>query len=621
MALVSLQNISIAFGGPLVLDKINLQIEQKQRICLLGRNGSGKSTLMKIIAGTLKPDVGTRHTDTDLVISYFFQDIPINLDGTVLDVILSKMGNKGHLISQMMKPDSINENSLAIHEQIAELNAWGIIGDIEKITTRLGLNHDSIYKNLSGGQKRKVLLAASLACKPNLLILDEPTNHLDIDTITWLEDSLLKLNCTTLFVTHDRALLKRLATRIIELDRGNLYDWSCDYETFISRKQELLESEQKDWNRFDKKLALEEAWLKKGIRARRTRNEGRVKALEKMRYERHQRRELEKNASMNISKADRSGKLVIEANDISFSYDSKLIVNNFSTFIRRGDKTGIVGPNGCGKTTLIKLLLEEIPVSEGNIRHGTNLSIRYFDQLREQLDNTKNIIENVSPSGSSVVIDGKEKHIVSYLQDFLFSPERQKAPITHLSGGERNRLLLAKLFTNPGNLLVFDEPTNDLDIETLELLENLLVEFKGTILLVSHDRTFLNNVVTNTLVFQPDGTIKDCVGVEEYAQQNFNHKQISEKKPKTKRTPKSKVKTKLSYNEAKELKELPAIIEKVESDIATLHEKMSDPKFYTANKNVAESKNELLALEKALSEYYARWEELEELSEKYNSQG
>lgn len=622
MALISLQNISIAFGGAKILDSVSVQIEKGQRICLLGRNGSGKSTLMKIVSGEVTPDEGSIHYEPDTNIAYFSQAIPADLDGTVIEVILNKMGEKGKLMAEAMKDNhSTDDITLGkLHEKLTNLNAWSIIGDIEKITTRLALEKDWNYKELSGGQKRRVLLAAALACKPQLLIIDEPTNHLDVDTITWLEDSLLKFPGTVLFVTHDRALLRKLATRIIELDRGTLYDWSCNYETFLQRKQALLESEQKDWDRFDKKLAIEEVWIQRGIRARRTRNEGRVKALENMRFERSQRKELTGNASLKISDGSRSGQLVIEAKNISFRYDKEQIINDFSTFIRRGDKTGIVGPNGCGKTTLVKLLLKELNPFSGDVRHGTNIEVTYFDQLREQLDDTKSIIENVSPTGNTVNVNGKDKHIVAYMQDFLFTSEQLKSPITHLSGGERNRLLLAKLFTNPGNLLVFDEPTNDLDIETLELLENLLVEYKGSILLVSHDRTFLNNVATNTLVFTQNGTIKDCVGgYEEWVAINLNDKPDTSDiaKKAYKENKKSKEKTKLSFNEAKELKELPIAIETMETEVSQIQEKMADPEFYKDKDEVISSKAKLDELEAQLSIDYEKWEKLEELAEKY----
>lgn len=628
MSLIALQNISIHFGGPLVLDNVSLQIAKNQRICLLGRNGSGKTTLMKILAGELIPDEGLVQKKPATRISYFSQDIPQNLESSVFHIVAKGLGIKGELLEKYHveerrlteNPQRDHEALNNLHEDMDKHNAWNAVDDINQILSRMVIDADWQYNNLSGGQKRRVMLAAALVAKPDLLLLDEPTNHLDIDTIGWMEEFLVRRNITLLFVTHDRMLLKRLATRIIELDRGKLVDWSCDYETFLKRKQAVLDAQEKEWKEFDKKLSQEETWIRKGIKARRTRNEGRVQALKKMRRERQERREKEGTATIRVSTAGLSGKDVIEANNITFSYDNKPLIKDFSTRISRGDKIGIIGPNGCGKTTLVNILLKKIEGFKGTVEHGSNLAITYFDQLRGQLDETKNVWENVLPNGDMVTIDGGTKHIIAYLQDFLFTAERAKTPILNLSGGERNRLLLAKMFTQPANFIILDEPTNDLDAETLELLEELLINFKGTLLLISHDREFLNNVVTSIYAFGKNGTVKEFFGgYDDWLRQmnaqamdrpvttNLNKKETYLEEKKAKR------KSKLSFKDTRELQELPVKIEKMEAEIAALHVKMSEPDFYKNNDEVIKANAQLEKTEDELEQAYERWQELEAL--------
>jgi len=629
MAFISLNSISIAFGGPPILDKLSLHIEKNQRICLLGRNGTGKSTLMKIIAQRLSPDSGTVQRQQGLKISYFGQIIPSHLDGTVFEIIAQGLGQRGELLIQYhqeekrtaQNPTAEHSRLHSLHEELDTHNAWSVQEEIGKITSRMSLDPDWTYEALSGGQKRRVILAAALVSEPDVLLLDEPTNHLDVGTIAWMEEFLLRLNVTMLFVTHDRMLLKNLATRIIELDRGELYDWSCDYDTFLQRKEVMLETQEREWKQFDKKLAQEEVWIRRGIQGRRTRNEGRVRALNKMRTERKQRRQRQGNVAMTLTGDQISGKLVIEAKKLCFGYDDKPLITDFSTLVTRGDRIGIMGPNGCGKTTLVKLLLHKQAPLSGTVRHGSNLSITYFDQLRDQLDEDKTVWENVLPNGDYVTINGKSKHIIGYLQDFLFTPERAKIPVRCLSGGERNRLLLARLFTKPANVLVLDEPTNDLDAETLELLEELLSDFPGTVILICHDRAFLNRVVTSTIAFLQDGRIEEFVGgYDDWLGQHQDETPAAsktakiDKKKQYREERKAKQKKTLSYNEKREIKALPAQIESMEEEQDALHEKMADPDFYANQEEVITTANRLNELEKDLVKAYERWEYLESIA-------
>jgi len=627
MALVSLQEISIAFGGPPLLEGVSLQIDKGQRIGLLGRNGAGKSTLMKILAGQVVPDAGTVQAEAGLKIAYFSQTIPPDLEGSVFEIIARGLGQRGELMLRYHReearlaahPDADHRRLHQLHEQLDAHRAWSVLEEIARITTRMGLDPDADYPALSGGQKRRVLLAAALVCEPDLLLLDEPTNHLDIDSIAWLESYLLGMGQTLLFVTHDRLLLRRLATRIIEVDRGQLFDWSCDYDTFLERKQALLEAQEKEWDRFDKKLAQEEVWIRQGIKARRHRNEGRVQALLQMRAERQARREKLGTARLKLAAAQNSGTMVLEAKGLSYGYDDRPLIRDFDALIARGDKIGIIGPNGCGKTTLVRLLLGELTPQTGAVRQGTQLAIICFDQLRQQLDEDKSVWENVLPNGSTVTVDGKSKHIIGYLQDFLFTPERARTRVRCLSGGERNRLLLARLFTQPANLLVLDEPTNDLDSETLELLEELLVNFPGTVLLICHDRAFLDNVVTSTWVFTGDGAIEECVG----GYQDWRRRQSEEApEPATPKVDKKKLyqearkagqTRKLSFKESRELESLPARIESLEGELDVLHRQLADPAFYRHPGNVVLATKRLAELEAQHAQAFERWEHLESL--------
>ncbi len=630
MSLVSMQNVSLSFTGTKILENLNVQIEKGQRICLLGRNGVGKTTLMRTLAGELKPDTGSVQVGQGVKVAYFSQNIPENLDKNAYEIISAGLGVKGSLalryhnaeMALSVKYDEATGDELEkARDELDKNDAWSAIEEIGKIMSRMGIDGSWNYDSLSGGQKRRVILAGALVCNPDVLLLDEPTNHLDIETIAWLEDFLLRLSTTLVFVTHDRMLLRRLANRIIELDRGRLYDWECDYDTFLRRKAEVLAAEDKDWERFDKKLAQEEVWIRRGIEARRTRNEGRVRALKKMREERKQRRERIGKANMKLMKAADSGYEVIEAENVSFSYGDRQIIKDLSLRVVRGDKIGIVGENGCGKTTLVKLLLGKLKPSTGQIELGTNLEIMYFDQLRGQLDENRTVWENVSPDSDQVILNGKPQHIVGYLQNFLFSPERAKTKISVLSGGEKNRVLLAKLFVSPANLLVLDEPTNDLDIETLELLEELLSEFQGTVLLICHDRAFLNNVVASTLVFGKNGEIREIVGgYDEWLEERKQMaaiEQVAVKAADIKENPKPAVNNqpqkpkKLSFKEKQELAALPKMIEDAEKEVADIQARMADPLFYKSGENPNLLNQRIAELEDLQLTYMERLEELE----------
>lgn len=593
MSLLSLSEVSFTWSGPPLLDGISLEINAGERIGLLGRNGAGKSTLMKIIAGELDADHGDIKRDKDLRVARLVQEVPAG-------------------------------GAHQIHEFVAEAAApfyehdWEVDHAVDQILTRMGLVGDEIFESLSSGMKRRVLLARAIVQSPDILLLDEPTNHLDIPAIKWLEQFLQSYEGTLLFVTHDRVFLQALATRIIEIDRGHMYDWTCDYDTFLKRKEAFLEAEEKQNALFDKKLAEEEVWIRQGIKARRTRNEGRVRALKKMREERKQRRTQVGNVNLQVASADRSGQMVIEAKDVSFSYGDEPVIRNFTTLISRGDKIGIIGRNGAGKTTLLKLMLGDLQPDSGTIRVGTNLEVLYFDQLREQIEEEKTVIENVGEGQETLTIDGKPRNIYGYLQDFLFTPERARRPARFLSGGERNRLLLAKLFKRPANLFVLDEPTNDLDAETLELLEELICNHPATLLLVSHDRAFLNNVVTATLVVDEDGSVKEYAGgYDDYLRQSENSKTVEEKKPESKPQPvtspeKPKPKAKLSYKEERELEQIPQQIEELEQEQTELQSAMSDPDFFKQSSDIiTDASNRLQTIQSELERLLERWEELE----------
>jgi len=587
MALLSLQNIHKAFGGPQLLDDATLQIERGERICLVGRNGEGKSTLLKIVTGTEEADSGEIIRHPGLKVRRLRQNVPHELTGTVEELVFKGLEDP--------------------HDDYVSHQA------ADKAISLVGLENELHFNELSGGQKRRTLLAQALVCEPDILVLDEPTNHLDIESIQWLENFLGRYQGTILFVTHDRAFLRKLATRIVELDRGRLHSWACNYDTYLKRKEALLDGEAEQWAQFDKKLAQEEVWIRKGIRARRTRNEGRVRTLEKMRGERGQRRERTGLVNMQVAEASVSGRKVIEANNVSYDYDGNPLIDGLNTLITRGDKIGIIGPNGCGKSTLIKLLLGKLEPMTGTVLHGTKLEVAYFDQHRAALDESKSVAENVS-SEEMITIGNSKKHVLGYLQDFLFTPDRARQKVEVLSGGERNRLLLAKLFTRPSNVLVLDEPTNDLDVETLELLEELLASYEGTLLLVSHDRSFLNNVVTSTLVFEGNRCVNKYPGG--YDDWLLQRQETSAAKPSTE-TPKpvkQKTARKLSNKEREELATLPKLIEKLEVEQEELHQAMSDPAFYQQTKGeIAIATARAEEIPKKLEEAFERWEELESL--------
>ena len=605
MALISLQDVSIGFGGPRLMEAINLRIESGERIGLLGRNGMGKSTLLKLVSGDMQPHDGIIARQQDVRVAYLPQEVPQNLSGRVAEIIASGLE--------------------AIKTPLDDEHAWQRQHQIDKIISRMELDPEAKFEVLSAGMKRRVFLARGLVREPNLLLLDEPTNHLDINAIDWLEGFLKRYGGTLLFVTHDRVFLQNLATRIIELDRGQLFDWDCDYPTFIRRKEEMLSAEQTQNALFDKKLAQEEAWIRQGIEARRTRNEGRVRALKRLREQRRERRELSGKVRMQISTENRSGKLVIEAENVSYSYaadgnaDTNLTIKNFTTTIQRGDKIGIVGANGSGKTTLLKLLMGQLEPTEGQVELGTNVEMAYFDQLRSQLDESKSIFDNIGQGRDTITINGRSRNLMGYLEDFLFTRERARAPISALSGGERNRLLLARLFTQPANLLILDEPTNDLDIETLEVLEDLLLEHNGTLLLVSHDRAFLNNIVTSTFILDDSGNVREYIGgYDDWQKLILDSKPTSDSskpvftKQSTPNFVAGSAPRKLSYKEKRELEQLPKKIEALEAEQHELNSNMESPEFYSQDGAIiTQAVERLEQIQKELSQVYERWGELD----------
>jgi ATP-binding cassette subfamily F protein uup len=632
MALVSLRDISINFTGTVLLDKVSMQIEPGERVCLRGRNGEGKSTLLSIIEGVTQPDSGSIDYARGSRVAMLPQEVPQELAGTVYDITAQGLGDVGahlaayHDAARAMADSPEPDQALVDRLERAQLaledaGGWPHHQTIEAALSHLKLDGDELFASLSGGTKRRVLLARALVSTPDLLILDEPTNHLDIDSIAWLEDFLLRRNTALLFVTHDRAFLRRLATRIVELDRGRLTSWECDYETYLQRKDDALSAEAKQNHNFDRKLAEEETWIRQGIKARRTRNMGRVRDLLKMREERKARRERVGSVKMTVQDAERTGKLVIEAKDLCFGYDDVPLISNFSATIMRGDKVGFIGPNGAGKTTLLKILLGELKPQSGSIRHGVNLQVSYFDQLREQLDETRSARYNVAEGNDFVDINGNRVHVMTHLKNFLFTPDRSKVPVGVLSGGERNRLLLARLFTRPFNVLVMDEPTNDLDAETLDLLEELLMDYSGTLLLVSHDREFLNNVVTSTIGFEGNGLVAEYVGgYDDWLRQRPQEAPAPAKSCKAAPVEKPRSsKRKLSYKEKFELgkkrdrlKEMPALIERLETELSELQERMSSADYYkNSGEMMAKDQQRLESLESDLEIAYETWEELE----------
>ncbi|GAB1344888.1 ATP-binding cassette domain-containing protein [Gemmatimonas sp.] len=632
MALVSLQDVRVAFGGPAVLDQASFAIERGERVCVLGRNGAGKSTFMQVLDGTLTPDHGVVVRQGGVTISRLEQDVPRTLSGTMFDVVASGLGEPGvllaryHAASVRIAADH-SEKALQeldrLHRQVDAANAWQLHRRVEVALQHLGLDPEARIEQASGGRTRQALLARALVNAPDVLLLDEPTNHLDIEAIEWMERFLIDEGITLVFVTHDRAFLRRVATRIVELDRGRLADYGADYDTYLERKESMLHAEAKAWEDFDRKLAQEEVWIRTGIQARRTRNEGRVRALEAMRVERARRRERVGTTRAQIQEADRSGRLVLEAKELTFAHGDRAIVKNFSTTIMRGDRVGLIGPNGSGKTTLLKLLLQELAPQGGSVRHGTNLEVAYFDQLREQLDPERSVMEAVGDGTDWVQVGGQRRHIHGYLQDFLFSPDRARTPIRALSGGERNRVLLARLFTRQFNVLVLDEPTNDLDMETLDVLEQLLLEFSGTLLLVSHDRAFIDAVVTSTLVFEGRGIVKEYAGgFSDWVQQRpvlIEPAAVAKASAKPSASAGAiaapKVgKRKLSYKEDKELAALPDRIAALEAERDELLAQLADPAVFRDGERLLKINATLATLEETVLTAMARWEELETIA-------
>ena len=655
MALLFLRDMSLSFGAAPLFNKASLQIEANERVCLVGRNGEGKSTLLKVIEGEIQADSGSRIVQDGVTIAKLQQEVPHDMHGSVFHVISEGLGNAGKLIEEFHDisiqmeqnyTDELMARFSAVQESIEKQNGWELQQKVDTIISKLELQADAEFSKLSGGMKRRVLLAQALVQAPDILLLDEPTNHLDIPSIQWLEGFLKGVNCSLVFITHDRAFLQALATRIIELDRGKLANWQCDYHTYLERKAAALENEARQNALFDKKLAQEEVWIRQGIKARRTRNEGRVRELEKLRSEHQARRNQQGKANLQLNRADLSGKQVVELKNVTFGWPGRTIIEDFSGVIMRGDKVGIIGENGCGKSTLIGLLLGKQEPTSGTITMGTNLDIAYFDQHRAQLDENKPVVESVIEESDYVEINGQRKHIMGYLADFLFSPERARQKVKSLSGGERNRLLLARVFAKPSNLLILDEPTNDLDVETLELLEELLMNYKGTVLIVSHDRAFLNNVCTSSIVFDAPGEVNEYIGGYddwlrqrpakyanirsaarlESAQPKSGQPKMTTSEVKAEKAPKAekpketvatavtKKAVKLSFKDQREYDALPALIESLETELEALAEKVGSSEFYQNDNEVVQATlKKLEDKEGELETAFERWEILESL--------
>lgn len=621
MAYITLRDVQLAFGGPALLDGANFTLERGERVCLIGRNGEGKSTLLKLVDGSLQADQGEVLVQNGLSISMLTQDVPMDC-GRVADIVADGAGE----VSDILRQYNIASNACVLGDMEAcehmgdlqhkmdQLDGWSLENKVNTILAKMGLDPEADLADLSGGRKRRVLLARALLTQPDILLLDEPTNHLDVESIEWLEKFLLEQNnLTLLFISHDRSFVDRLATRIVELDRGTLRSYEGNYSRYLELKAQQLEAEEKQNALFDKKLAEEEAWIRQGIKARRTRNEGRVRALKTLRDESKARRSQQGKVNMGVQTAQRSGKLVFDIENLSVSYDNNLLINGFSTVVMRGDRIGLVGDNGVGKTTLIKAILGEIEHT-GEVKTGTQLEVAYFDQLRNQLDLENSVANNVSEGSDFIDVNGQRRHILSYLQDFLFSPERARTPVKALSGGERNRVLLAKLLVKPSNLIVMDEPTNDLDMVTLELLEEMLSEYKGTLLLISHDRAFMDNVVTSTWVFDGKGGISEYIGgYQDYLDQRPDPKVESTKKdtPKAEKTSTTS-KTKLSYKDQRELEQLPQQIEQLENEQNELTEKLADGSWFVRDADAATLASQRLAeIETLLLEKLERWDTLD----------
>lgn len=629
MAYITLRDVQLAFGGPALLDGANFTLERGERVCLIGRNGEGKSTLLKLIEGSLLPDRGEVSIQNGVTISMLAQDVPMD-SGKVADIVADGAGEAAQVLKDYHEAsdacvlgdmEACDRMGLLQHK-MDQLDGWALENKVNNILSKMGLDPDADLADLSGGRKRRVLLARALLTQPDVLLLDEPTNHLDVESIEWLEKFLMdQNNLTLLFISHDRSFVDRLATRIVELDRGTLRSFEGNYSRYLDLKAQQLEAEEKQNALFEKKLAEEEAWIRQGIKARRTRNEGRVRALKTLREESKARRFQQGKVNMGVQEAQRSGKLVFDIEHLSVSYDDQVLIKDFSAIVLRGDRIGLVGDNGVGKTTLIKAILGDIP-HQGTVKVGTQLEVAYFDQLRNQLDLEKSVSENVSEGSDFVDVNGQRRHIYSYLQDFLFSPERARTPVKALSGGERNRVLLAKLLLKPSNLIVMDEPTNDLDMVTLELLEEMLAEYKGTLLLISHDRAFMNNVVTSTWVFDGKGHIEEYVGgYQDYLMQRPDQKVVDQKADVKKAQAKAETvtmpkKAKLSYKDQRELEQLPAEIEQLEAEQAQLNEKLADGSWFVTDADAATQASQRLSeIEELLLEKLDRWTELEAMSQ------
>ncbi|MDR3041200.1 MAG: ATP-binding cassette domain-containing protein [Acinetobacter pittii] len=633
MAYITLRDVQLAFGGPALLDGANFNLERGERVCLIGRNGEGKSTLLKLIEGSLLPDSGEVSIQNGLTVSMLAQDVPMD-SGKVADIVADGAGEAAEVLRAyheatdacMLGDMEACDRMGNLQHKLDQLDGWALENKVNALLSKMGLDPNADLADLSGGRKRRVLLARALLTQPDVLLLDEPTNHLDVESIEWLEKFLLdQNNLTLLFISHDRSFVDSIATRIVELDRGILRGYEGNYSRYLELKAQQMEAEEKQNALFDKKLAEEEAWIRQGIKARRTRNEGRVRALKALREESKARRSQQGKVSMATQEANRSGKLVFDIEHLSVSYDDKPLIKDFSTLVMRGDRIGLVGDNGVGKTTLIKAILGEIEHG-GSVKTGTQLEVAYFDQLRNALDLEKTVMANVSEGSDFVDVNGNRRHIYSYLQDFLFSPERARTPVKALSGGERNRILLAKLLLKPSNLIVMDEPTNDLDMVTLELLEEMLSEYKGTLLLISHDRAFMDNVVTSTWVFDGKGNIAEYIGgYQDYLLQRPDDKVVDQKSDVKKAQAKAEVekaaaqsnvkKVKLSYKDQRELEQLPAEIEKLEVEQAELSDKLADGSWFVSNADEATKASQRLAeIEEVLLEKLERWDELEQMS-------
>ena len=619
MAILSLINVSLDFGAEPLLDEINFTIDKGQKLSLIGRNGEGKSSLMKLLTGQIPLEHGEIRRHGSAKVAMMEQNVPVSTNNEDVYTLVAKaLGEQGDAIIDYHHALQHDLDTIdAIGERITDLDSWELLNTIETTISQLNLDKDAIFNELSGGVKRRVVLARALVQNPDLLLLDEPTNHLDIETITWLEKFIKSLNCAVLFVTHDRAFLKNIAQGILELDRGKIHYYACDYDKYLIHRDERLNAEDKENDRFDKHLAKEEVWIRQGIKARRTRNEGRVRSLKKLRSERSKRRVQTGAAQAQVNIAEKSGKKVITAENISYGYNDKMLFKGFSAKVRRGDKIGIIGKNGVGKTTLVNILLGELEPQTGNIKHGTGLEIAYFDQLKGNLNLDDTVANNLNQGTDEIVINGKPTHVISYLQKFLFRPDKIRAPAKVLSGGERSRLLLARLFARPANVLVLDEPTNDLDMETLDLLQEQLFEFPGTVLLISHDRDFIDNVATQTYVFEDNAHIQEYVGgYQDYLVQRPDiNKQENEKgqKDSKKIKPKSETNTtKLSFKDQYELDNLPKEIDKLEKQIEELSTQMSDPAYFQKDAHtIKQTSNKHKKLSEELEQRFARWDELE----------